>query len=84
MVVLQTPKTTQETAMNHGTKITGLPAVTANLLRDGGCLIDNLFADLWKHVGMKARMNRIRKHGVRTQYCSDSLDLQIAVAMIAV
>lgn len=45
--------------MNHGTKTTGLPDLTAGLLRDGGCLIDNLFADLWKHVGMKARMNRI-------------------------
>lgn len=31
--------------MNHGTKITELPDLTANLLRDGGCLIDNLFAD---------------------------------------
>ena len=31
--------------MNHGTKTTGLPDLTANLLRDGGCLIDNLFAD---------------------------------------
>jgi len=48
--------------MNHGTKTTGLPDLTANLLRDGGCLIDNLFADLWKHVGMKARMNRIGFH----------------------
>ena len=38
MVVLQTAKTTQETAMNHGTKTTGLPDLTANLLRDGGCL----------------------------------------------
>ena len=45
--------------MNHGTKITELPDLTADLLRDGGCLIDNLFADLWKHIGMKARMNRI-------------------------
>ena len=48
--------------MNHGTKTTGLPDLTANLLREGGCLIDNLFADLWKHVGMKARMNRIGFH----------------------
>ena len=31
--------------MNHGIKTTGLPDLTANLLRDGGCLIDNLFAD---------------------------------------
>jgi hypothetical protein len=31
--------------MNHCTKTTSLPDLTANLLRDGGCLIDNLFAD---------------------------------------
>ena len=43
MVALQTAKTTQETAMNHGTKTIALPELTANLLRDGGCLIDNLF-----------------------------------------
>ena len=48
--------------MNQGTKTTGLPDLTANLLREGGCLIDNLFADLWKHVGMKARMNRLGFH----------------------
>lgn len=48
--------------MNHGTKATGLPDLTANLLRDGGCLIDNLFADLWKQVGMRSRLNRIGFH----------------------
>ena len=32
--------------MNYGAKVPGLPDFTANLLRDGGCLIDNLFADL--------------------------------------
>ena len=30
--------------MNLGTKTIELPQLTANLLRDGGCLIDNLFA----------------------------------------
>ncbi len=44
--------------MNHGTKTIELPELTANLLRDKDCLIDNLFADLWKHMGMKARLNR--------------------------
>jgi len=34
MVVLQTAKTTQETAMNHGTKTIELPELTANLLRN--------------------------------------------------
>lgn len=48
--------------MNHVTKTTVLPDLTANLLREGGCLIDNLFADLWKHMGMKARLNRIGFH----------------------
>ena len=48
--------------MNHGTKTIELPELTANLLRGGGCLIDNLFADLWKHMGMKARLNRIGFH----------------------
>ena len=48
--------------MNHGTKTIALPELTANLLRDGGCLIDNLFADLWKQTGMKARLNRIGFH----------------------
>ncbi|MDX8400403.1 MAG: hypothetical protein R8K20_09170 [Gallionellaceae bacterium] len=48
--------------MNHDTKPTALPELTANLLRGGGCLIDNLFADLWKRVGMKAQMNRIGFH----------------------
>jgi len=52
MVVLQTAKTTQETAMNHGTKTIELPELTANLLRDEDCLIDNLFADLWQHMAM--------------------------------
>jgi len=64
MVALQTAKTTQETAMNHGTKTIALPELTANLLRDGGCLIDNLFADLWKQTGMKARLDRIGLWGI--------------------
>ncbi len=41
--------------MNHGTKTIELPELTANLLRDEGCLIDNLFADLWKHMGESPR-----------------------------
>lgn len=48
--------------MNHDIKTTGLPDLTADLLRDGACLIDNLFADLWKHMGMKARLNRLGFH----------------------
>jgi SRSO17 transposase len=36
--------------------------LTANLLREGGCLIDNLFADIWKQVGMKNLLNRFGFH----------------------
>jgi len=55
-------KQTQETAMNHGIKSIALPDLTANLLRDGGCLIDNVFADLWTQLGMKAKLNRLGFH----------------------
>jgi SRSO17 transposase len=48
--------------MNHGTKTTAFPELTANLLRDGGCLIDNLFADLWTQLGMKSKLNRLGFH----------------------
>ena len=48
--------------MNHGTKTLGLPDITANLVRDGNCLIDNLFADLWKQMGIKARLKRLGFH----------------------
>ena len=48
--------------MNYGAKVPGLPDLTANLLRDGGCLIDNLFADLWKQMHMKAKLKRLGFH----------------------
>ncbi len=48
--------------MNHDTKALGLPDLTANMLRDRGCLIDNLFADLWKQMGMKAKLKRLGFH----------------------
>lgn len=48
--------------MNYGAKAPGLPDLTANLLRDGGCLIDNLFADLWRQMGMKAKLKRLGFH----------------------
>jgi hypothetical protein len=40
--------------VNTATKITELPALTADLLQSNSCLVDNLFADLWKQMGMKA------------------------------
>jgi SRSO17 transposase len=45
--------------MNNDTIVRELPALTANMLREGCCLIDNLFADLWKSMGMTAILNRI-------------------------
>ncbi len=43
--------------MNTATNNTSLPALTANLLEKGGCLADNLFADLWKQIGMKTLLH---------------------------
>jgi SRSO17 transposase len=45
--------------MNRDTSQLALPALTADLLRDGGLLVDNLFADLWKQVGMKTLLSRV-------------------------
>jgi len=45
--------------MNHDTKQSALPPLTADFLRSSSCLIDNLFADLWKQMGMNALLTRI-------------------------
>ena len=45
--------------MNHDTKQSALPALTADFLRSSGCLVDNLLADLWKEVGMTALLNQV-------------------------
>jgi hypothetical protein len=37
-------------ALDTATKITELPALTADLLQSNSCLVDNLFADLWKQT----------------------------------
>jgi len=44
--------------MDTATKNTGLPALTADLLEKGGYLADNLFADLWKQIGMKTLLRK--------------------------
>jgi SRSO17 transposase len=44
--------------MQRDTNVSALPALTADVLRDSGLLIDNLIADLWKQVGMKTLLNR--------------------------
>jgi SRSO17 transposase len=44
--------------MHRDTTQTALPALTADMLRDNGLLVDNMFADLWKQAGMEARLKR--------------------------
>ena len=44
--------------MNRATKIIELPALTVDLLRANGVLIDNVFASLWREIGMKTILNR--------------------------
>jgi len=57
--VLQTnPKTKKETQMHRDTNLPALPDLSANLLREQGCLIDNLFAQLWQQVNMKTLLSR--------------------------
>ncbi len=44
--------------MNRATKITELPALTADLLNANGVLIDNVFASLWREIGMNTILSR--------------------------
>ena len=44
--------------MNHGTTPCALPALTSDFLRRSDCLVDNVFADLWKKVGMAGLLQR--------------------------
>lgn len=44
--------------MNAATKISELPALTADLLQSKDCLVNKLFADLWKLMGMKALLSK--------------------------
>jgi hypothetical protein len=48
--------------MNRATKITELPALTADLLKANGVLIDNIFASLWRETGMKTILSRVGFH----------------------
>ena len=45
--------------MNRATKIIELPALTVDLLKANGVLIDNVFASLWREIGMKTILNRV-------------------------
>ena len=44
--------------MNRATKIIELPALTIDLLKANGVLIDNVFASLWREIGMKTVLSR--------------------------
>ena len=44
--------------MHRDTNQPALPALTADLLRENGLLVDNVFADLWKQVAMDTLLNR--------------------------
>ena len=44
--------------MNHPSKLPTLPALTVDLLQESGLLIDNVFATLWKQIGMNAILRR--------------------------
>ena len=44
--------------MNRATKIIELPALTVDLLKANGLLIDNVFASLWREIGMKTVLSR--------------------------
>jgi SRSO17 transposase len=44
--------------MNRATKIIELPALTVDFLKANGVLIDNVFASLWREIGMKTVLSR--------------------------
>jgi hypothetical protein len=44
--------------MNPTAKITELPALTIDFLKANGVLIDNVFASLWRDIGMKTLLSR--------------------------
>jgi len=44
--------------MNRDTKLIELPALTVDLLKANGVLIDNVFASLWREIGMKTVLSR--------------------------
>lgn len=48
--------------MHHDTTPFALPELTADFLRSKDCLVDNLFADLWKQVGMASLLKRCGFH----------------------
>lgn len=45
--------------MNTATKISELLALTVDLLQSNGCLVYNLFADLWKEIRLKSLLSKV-------------------------
>ncbi len=48
--------------MHHPSKLPTLPALTIDLLQESGLLIDNVFATLWKQIGMNTILRRAGFH----------------------
>ena len=48
--------------MNHDTTACAFPELTSDFLRKSDSLVDNIFADLWKLVGMKTLLQRCGFH----------------------
>ena len=48
--------------MNNDTNAFAFPSLTTDFLRSNDRLIDNIFADLWKKVGMKSLLARCGFH----------------------
>ena len=44
--------------MYRATKLTELPALTRDFLQQSGLLMDNIFADLWRQIGVKTLLSR--------------------------
>jgi hypothetical protein len=59
MLVILTPNYFPNmTPMKSATKISGLPALTVDLLQDNDLLMDNIFASLWQQISMKTILSR--------------------------
>jgi len=48
--------------MNHDTTACTFPALTSDFLRNGDRLIDDIFADLWKKIGVETLRARCGFH----------------------
>ena len=52
--------------MKLTTKLIELPSLTADLLNANSLLIDNLFASLWREIGMNTILNKAVRWVPRT------------------